>query len=281
MVPRTGAAATLTLGASAAMGFLAMFALALTFASGRLADRWSDGLAGTATVRIEAPRAQVEPQMRAALTVLRQTPGVAEVRALSAEERAALVAPWFGEDVPVADLPLPILIAVTEAVPGYDAEGLRLRLAAEAPGAVLDDHARWRGPLVAAARRLRLLGWLSMGIIALSSAAIVTLAANAALAANARVIEVLRLNGARDDYVARAFVRRFTLRAFIGAAGGTALGAMAIALLPSADAAGGFLTGLGFRGAGWLWPLLIPPVAGAVAFAATRAAAMRQLRAVS
>ncbi len=47
---------------------------------------------------------------------------------------------------------------MTEADPGYDADGLRLRLAAEAPGAVLDDHSRWRRPLVAAAGRLRLLG---------------------------------------------------------------------------------------------------------------------------
>ena len=51
-----------------------------------------------------------------------------------------------------------------------------------------------------------------------------------------------------------------------------------IAALPKADMAGGFLTGLGFSGASWLLPLLIPPLAGAVGFAATRAAALRALR---
>ena len=50
----------------------------------------------------------------------------------------------------------------------------------------------------------------------------ITLAANAALATNAQVIRVLRLIGARDTYIARAFVRRFTLRALSGAAIGTA-----------------------------------------------------------
>ena len=37
-----------------------------------------------------------------------------------------------------------------------------------------------------------------------------------------------------------------------------ALGTIAVALLPSASEAGGFLTGLGFQGAGWAIPLLIP-----------------------
>ena len=51
-----------------------------------------------------------------------------------------------------------------------------------------------------------------------------------------------------------------------------------IAALPSADAAGGFLTGLGFTGFGWLLPLCLPPLAAAVAFLATRRAALAKLR---
>jgi len=168
-----------------------------------------------------------------------------------------------------------------ESEAGFDPENLRLRLAAEAPGAVLDDHTRWRRPLVRAADRLRLLGLASTGLIALATAAMITLSANAALAANARVIRVLRLVGARDVYIARAFVRRFTGRALQGAAAGTALGMIGIALLPGADMAGGFLTGLGFQGFGWLWPLLIPPLAAVVAFWATRAAALRMLREIT
>ena len=50
---------------------------------------------------------------------------------------------------------------------------------------------------------------------------------------------------------------------------------LAIALLPNMEQAGGFLTGLGFQGWGWLWPLLIPIVAAAVGFFATRWAALR------
>ena len=132
-----------------------------------------------------------------------------------------------------------------------------------------------------AADRLRLLGLVSIGLIALATAAMITLSANAALSANAQVIKVLRLVGARDVYIARAFVRRFSGRALLGAAVGTALGMVAVALLPGADPAGGFLTGLGFHGAGWIVPLLIPPLAAFVAFWATRIAAFRMLQEIT
>ncbi len=196
------------------------------------------------------------------------------------DEVEALLTPWFGPDVPIEALPIPRLIEVTEAGDGFDAEGLSLRLAAEAPGAVLDDHTRWRQPLISAAKRLRFLGVVSLGLIAAAGGAMMVLAAQSSLAANGQVIRVLRLIGARDVTIAQAFVRRFTRRAAAGALGGTLLGMLFIALLPNMEQAGGFLTGLGFQGWGWLWPLLIPLVAAGVGFFATRWAALRMLRAV-
>ena len=278
VVPPSGFTAQLTLFAAGAMAFLAVFALALSLASGRLATRWGDELARSATIRIVAPLDQRTAQTDAALRILETTKGVAKARALSDEEQQALLAPWFGAELAIDELPVPRLIEVIEDSEGMDPAGLRLRLAAEVPGAVLDDHSRWRQPLVQAASRLRLLGWLSTLLIVATTAAMVTLAARAALAANAQVIAVLRLVGATDDYIAQAFIRRFTLRALIGAGVGMVLGLLAVMLLPGASDAGGFLTGLGFQGWHWAVPLIIPILAAAVAFIATGAAARRTLR---
>lgn len=278
-VPPTGFTAQLTLITAAAMAFLAVFALALMLATGRLADRWGAELAGTATLRLSVPEGQVASQVEAALRILAQTPGVASARALTPEENRALLEPWFGPDLPVEALPIPSLVEIVLDGDGPDAAGLRARLQAEVPGAVLDDHTRWRAPLIEAAGRLRVLGMVATALIAASTAAMITLAAQAALAANAQVIRVLRQVGARDVTIANAFVRRFTLRTAWGALAGTVAGMLAILALPSADAAGGFLTGLGFQGAGWLAPLMVPPLAALVAFAATRAASLRTLRA--
>ncbi|KAJ56093.1 cell division protein FtsX [Actibacterium mucosum KCTC 23349] len=281
VVPPTGFTVRLTVFTSAAMAFLAVFALALSISAGRLADRWSGALARTATVRISAPEGQMATQAAAVLEALRTTPGVAEARLLTPDDQKTLLAPWFGPDLPVEDLPLPALVELRETAEGFDAAALRLRLSAEAPGAVLDDHTRWRQPLVTAADRLRLLAVLSLALITAASGAMIVLSANAALAANEKVIATLRLVGARDVYIARAFVRRFTGRALQGAAVGAALATGGVALLPGADSAGGFLTGLGFAGAGWALPVIIPVAAAVVAFWSTRLAAFRVLRGIS
>lgn len=277
IVPPTGFTARLTVFSAATMSFLTVFALTLSLASGRLGQRWGDELAQTATLRISAPGDQSVAQTKAALQVLDSTPGVASARALSAKEQRVLLAPWFGPDLPVDSLPIPQLIEIKETVDGFDAAGLRLRLQAEVPGAVLDDHTRWRAPLERAAERLKVLGWVSILLIGTTTAAIITLAANAALAANAQVIAVLRLIGAQDSYIALAFVRRFTLRALLGAGLGTTLGIFAVMVLPAAQEEGGFLTGLGFEGINWILPFLIPPLAALVAYTATGAAARKTL----
>jgi len=277
-VPPTGFTARLTVFTAGAMAFLAVFALALSLATGRLADRWSAELARTSTLRISAPADQADAQLRAAVNVLETTPGIASARALTKEEQQALLEPWFGPGLPLDTLAIPQLIEIIEADDGYDATGLRARLQAEVPGAVLDDHTRWREPLIDAAGRLRSLGWVSILLIGASMVALITLAAQAALAANAQVIRVMRLVGAKDVYIARAFVRRFTLRGLAGAAIGTLLGMIAVLLLPSADVAGGFLTGLGFQGFQWLYPVIIPLIGGVSAFFATRTAALRMLK---
>ncbi len=280
VVPPSGHTATLTGLTAAAMAFLAVFALALSLSTGHLADRWTSALARTATVRISAPPEQLDRQTSKVLEVLETTPGIEFARALTTDETRALLEPWIGPDLPVDSLPIPQLIEVTEAEEGFDAEGLKLRLQAEAPGAVLDDHARWRQPLVSSANRVRSMGLLSLILIGGATAAMITLAAQAALAANSQVIRTLRLIGAEDGYIARAFVRRFTLRAFIGALAGTVAGTLAVALMPAAAEEGGFLSGLGFGGIEWLWPLAIPLLAAIVALVATRAAAYRTLRTV-
>jgi cell division transport system permease protein len=268
----------LILGSVAAMAFLAVFALALAVSAGQLADRWSDALSRTATIRISAPVGQQEAQTRATLAVLQTTPGIATARVLERTEQQALLEPWFGPDLPLDGLPIPRLIEITETPGGFAPDSLRLRLAAEAPGAVLDDHTRWRRPLVEAADRLRTLGLVSALLIGGAMAAMITLAANAALAANGQVITVLRLVGARDIYIARAFMRRFTLRALIGATAGSALATLALVLVPAAGPQDSFLSGLGFAGASWLLPALVPLLAAATAYLATRLAALRMLR---
>lgn len=278
VVPPTGYTANLTVFAAGAMALLAVFALALSLSMGRLAQSWEADLAASATLRLAAGAAEAEvAQTEAALAVLETTPGIVSARVMTEAEQRALLSPWLGADLDVGALPVPQLIDLELDLRRFDAEGLRLRLSAEVPGAVLEDHALWRAPLLKAAHRLRLLGWMISMLIFAVLGAIVTLAARAALAANAQVVAVLRLVGATDDYIAGAFVRRFALRTAIGSAGGTVLGLLALWFVP-AQSAGPLLTNLRFEGAGWLVPLLVPILAIVVGVLAITAAARKALR---
>lgn len=280
VVPPTGFTAALTILSSAAMAFLAVLALALAFAAGNTAESWQAELAGTATVRITAPTDQREAQTEAVLAALAQTPGIARTRLISEDEQRALLVPWFGSDLPLDALRLPVLIEVIEESTGPDAEGLRQRLAAEAPGAVYDSHGQWRAPLIEAAERLRGVTMTALALIAVVTATTIALAASAALAANGQVIDVLRLVGARDTWITLAFVRRFTMRALTGAAIGTLAALVVVWLFPS-GAESGILSGFGFSGLQWVWPLGVPPVTAALACAATYLSALRRLKEVA
>jgi cell division transport system permease protein len=278
VVPASGYTSTLTSLTAAAMAFLVVFALALSLASYRLAQDWSEALEQSATLRISAPVEQLDAQVARAIEILETTPGVASARALSSEEQSYLLTPWLGIDVPFDILPLPRLIEIVQTPDGFDSQGLRLRLTGELPSAVLDDHVRWRRPLVQAANWLSVLGVVAIGLIGLTSGAMIILATRAALAANAQVITVLRLIGATDAYIEAAFVRRFAFRTFIGAVVGTIIGAGVVALFPGEEEQVAILTGLRLSGVEWVWLVLIPPILSLIAFSATRYAANRVLK---
>ena len=86
------------------------------------------------------------------------------------------------------------------------------------------------------------------------------------------------LAGDRLRMLLARFTRTPLSGALTGAAVGTVAAGVAVFLLPAAQEDGGFLTGLGFHGWQWLWLLVIPPLAAAVAFAATQAAARKTLK---
>jgi cell division transport system permease protein len=281
VVPRTSQPLATVAFLAVLIAFGAVLAIALAVAATRLAAGWQEELANAATLQIFAPEDEIEAQARAALDVMRETPGVVEVRMVDLSEQERLLEPWLGPDIPVENLPLPLLIEVETDRSTLDQAALLVRLQSEAPGAVFDDHAAWRVPLVATAERLRTGALAALGFAAVTLAAVLALAAQASVAANGRVVETLRLVGAEDRYISRAFTRRVVLRVAAGAAAGTVAAMAVLALLPPASGQSFFPVGIRLDGWHWALPLLVPPAAALIAWAASRTTTRARLRAWS
>ena len=233
VVPNTGFTKWLTTFTAGAMSFLAVVGLAFSLICSDLSNEWGESLKNSFSLRLSAPTDLLEKQTNMALAILEQTSGVESARLVGVGAKKKLLEPWLGVDFPLEAIAMPALIEIRETEAGVDYEGLRLRLSAELPSASLDNHSEWRRPIEVVSKLVSQLGMLTVILLILSSISMVTMASNAALSANVKVLRVLRLVGAFDTFIVTAFVRRFTLRVFLGSLLGTLCAGLVLFLIPT------------------------------------------------
>ncbi|MEZ5894066.1 MAG: hypothetical protein R3C58_13100 [Parvularculaceae bacterium] len=274
LLPEAGAAGAPLTAVIAVMSFLAVLALASLLMVNRAANEWTSSLRSEITVQVKgADSADIAAGVSAALRILNDTNGVIEAKEQPREETAKLLEPWLGEGNAEAFLNIPAIIEV-KAEPALRAnlDLLRARLSAAAPGATLDDHARWHDRLASAARSGQAMAFGVFLLVMAAACAISTFAARAGLAANHEIVSVLHLVGATDDFIAAEVQRRFFILGLRGALIGLAAALAALTLAAFAVRAGGagetFLPSL--RLGGWmiLW-LTAAPVATCLVTAIT------------
>ena len=232
VVPNTGFTKWLTTFTAGAMSFLAVVGLAFSLICSDLSNEWGESLKNS-SLRLSAPTDLLEKQTKVALAILEQTSGVKSARLVGIGAKKKLLEPWLGVDFPLEAIAMPALIEIHETEAGVDYQGLRLRLSAELPSAILDNHAEWRRPIEVVSKLVSQLGMFTVILIMLSSIAMVTMASNAALSANVKVLRVLRLVGAFDTFIVTSFVRIFTLRVFLGSLTGTVCAGIVLFLIPT------------------------------------------------
>jgi len=207
------------------MSFLACLALIFVNVIATAASDWEGEVSREATVQIrQIPGEDIEQALVQALGLVENFPGIAEAHILGAEETTQLLEPWLGENIVMADLPIPRLIIVRfeeNLLP--DVESLRALLQQNIPGSSFDDHRLWVDRLVGMARTMVLFG---VGIFFLTLTAMilsVVFATRATLLNNAHIIEVLHFIGADAVFVARQFDWHFLRAGLKGAAFGDAM----------------------------------------------------------
>ncbi|MHA1107953.1 MAG: cell division protein FtsX [Alphaproteobacteria bacterium] len=191
------------------MVYLAALALAATMVLSGASTNWRHGLEGTLTVQIlpgMGDGAALTIRVESALRLLRATPGVESAEAITPEQAADLLEPWLGKGGLAAELPLPRLIDVRLATgAAVDPDALAARLAAEVPGAELDDHGLWIDRVIALVGAIEIVAMAVMAVIVIAAIATLVFATRTGLVIHHDVIELLHMIGARDGYIASQF----------------------------------------------------------------------------
>ena len=289
VLPRDKGAAPLDF-VIAVMAFLAALALGASLIADRAAQGWQAGLAAKLTVQVlppekNDPRAGLEAEIRAALDVLNQAPGIAHAALISDTDTEALVEPWIGKNNLVAEIPLPRLIDAT-VVPGaqVDIAALRAKLKQAAPDATLDDHRSWIARLGALADTVRYSAYGILLLIAGATAAAVSFATRAGLSAHHEMVELLHQMGALPSFIARTVEWHYFISALAAALTGT-LFAMVLFLgfggLQSFGVeAVPFLPPLSLKWTEIPWLLAVPAATALIAWATARISVLSVVKAI-
>ena len=243
----------------AVMSFLACLALGGVLTLSRMASQWTDGLSSSATVQL-LPSSQISPedQVKEALSVVTQWPGIMSAKALSRGEANALLEPWLGKGNVLDDLPAPQLIEVT-LKPGQPVE------------------------LAGFAASSAAIGWSMLLLIALATLAIIVFATQAGLRTHREIVEVVHMIGARDVFIAKEFQGHFL---WLGIRGGIIGLIIAIVTLFGSSlfwdsretpVAGQYLPQLMGSPFHYLWLILVPLIMGVIAMVTARYTVLRVL----
>jgi cell division transport system permease protein len=211
----------------AIMTFLASLTTGAVVLVRSAAVAWQSDVAREITIQIRPVDGRdIEAEMRAAAEIVRNWPGLGEVRPYSREESARLLEPWLGSGLSLDDLPVPRIIVVKLASGRtVDFSALRRTLSERVAGASLDDHRAWAGRMRNMANASVFAG---VGILILVLAATVlsvAFATRGAMATNRPIVEVLHFIGARGGYIASQFQRHFLM---LGLQGGVIGGGLAM-----------------------------------------------------
>jgi len=229
IVPKHSISGRALVSVIAIMTFLASLTLGAVMLVVAAAAEWQSDVSREVTIQVRLTAGKdLDASVQRAVEIARAAPGVAAVLPYSKEESSRLLEPWLGSGAILESLPVPRLIVVRIA-PNRppDFAALRAALAAEVPGASLDDHRSFSDRLRAMADTAIAIGLAIFSLVLAATVLSVSFATQGAMATNRSTVEVLHLIGAKDSYIAGEFQRHFLL---LGLKGGAIGGGAAIAL---------------------------------------------------
>lgn len=238
IVPANSIAGNALMTVVAIMSFLACITVGAVTLVQDASQNWQSDIMREVTIQV-VPRDGVDTEaaVEQAAEIARQTPGVTSVQTLTQAENTALLEPWLGTGLDIADLPIPRLIVVKiDDRATVDLTGLAAALE-EVDGATLDDHRVWTDRLRAMANVSVIVGFAVLALVFTATVLSVVFATRGAMTGNQQIVSVLHFIGAEDGFVAGEFQRHFLLLGLKGGLTGAAAASILFAIVTLATAA--------------------------------------------
>ncbi len=270
------------------MTFLAVLALATSFALSAMAERWSHSLSNQITIEIPATNTSkgilstedIDNITTKAGKILSRNNGVESVEIKTRKEVEKLVEPWLGEDLDLRNVPLPGLITVTlKETDEHVITGIRNSLKPLSGSIRIDTHESWLSDLLSFTSALQLAIFLIGSVIGATTIIAVAGGVRSKLSIHYEEVEILHLMGAFDTYIAK----QFQVYAFLIALKGSVIGAFSAAAvlfltaLLSNDIAVTLLPDFELSTTHMVFLCLIPLMAAILAAIAARKTVMKDL----
>ncbi|RYE86524.1 MAG: ABC transporter permease [Hyphomicrobiales bacterium] len=178
---------------------------------------WSSDVGREVTIQLRPIEGEVmESNLRTAVALAEQTPGVSSARALTIEESQKLLEPWLGAGLDLSAIEIPRLVVVQLGDPAEtDIEKLQRDLQS-VKGASLDTHAAWRQQLNVMAGTIVVSGLLVLALIVVATVLAIIFATRGTMASNREIVDVLHFIGASNSFIAGEFQGRFLNIGFRG-----------------------------------------------------------------
>ena len=275
----------------ALMTFLTIMALSAAFVLNDLTARWSSGLENKLTIEIPAQdqdgnllaKDRIQDDTIAVKDALQGYQPIRSIFVLQESDIHDLVAPWLGEDIDMADIPLPGLISVELQTSNAEilAE-IGSRVKGVVPRASIDAHESWLSDILKFTGSLQFAAsFITLVIIATTIVAVMG-AIRSRIAIHRSDIELLHLMGASDPYISRQFQRHAFILGLQGSAFGVLSSAGLILLITflTRNAEKSLLPSLEMTWQHFIIIFCIPAVACVISAITARLTVMRSLKAM-
>ena len=230
---------------------------------------WNYSILGALTVQIipvntaDRQKALEETlsQQQKVVALLEAMPEVERVVPLDDKQLQKLLNPWLGDDVDIADLPMPRLIDVKlKKGADIDYDMLAEKLVTIAPQASLDNHKLWLNKLINLASGLKMLAVSGLLLVVGVTSGAIFYTTQTSLGLHRDVIEILHLMGAKDTYIAQQYAFRTAWLGFIGGVIGVIVAVPTILLIArmAHQIEGGIINEMSLSPQAWMMIVSLP-----------------------